>query len=415
MQVGGTVRRGHRGLPALHVGRQREDLRHPSRGDESAGEVVRALDEERHRGQESGDVTVDGHQVADRDGAVGRHPCGDPGDEGQEEDRQAGAQGLHPAGERGDAVPVGEQGLGPFAVAAGEHRLPSDAVQHVQAGDDVHRLGGEVPLLLPVGPFGAVQPLHQRADGHGQQGDAEQYHERQRCGDAEQQHGGRGVGDHRAHTRPGDGQGLCDPARVPCLQMRQFTSGHLARQSRAEPGDLPDDDLHRAVRGVDPDQGHRAVAQDAEDGDERADREEGRHPQDQLPPVSRPEAAVDRLCHEVRRQHQRAHPGAAPQGSQKDPAALPRHQPPQETRRAAVIRFPGIGVGDPVRVRTRVRPFAHLAPSGVRGAGVPRPPAVGRAPRCLRVEIIGVMLFARRGLVKAAWRRGRTHRADPAR
>lgn len=325
-------------------GLQVEHPDHPSSGHQTPGEVVSALDEVGDRYHQDGDVAVDGDQRADRDGALGRHPGGQPGHQREEEGGQADRERLDPAGHGADPVPLGLQVLRSTQVAAGHHLLAADAVEYAHAADDVAEPGGQRPLLRAVLGLRALEAFQQRPDHDREQRHPQQDHEGERDGDRQQQRGRDQVRDDGTDARTGDRQCLAHLRDVAHTDAGHLAGRHLPGQFGTQPSGVRDHDLDGPEGGVHPDPRHDAVAHDAEPCVEQPGADQCDHPADQdsgLPPL---EPVVDRTLHEVRRQQEADHPEGADHRTTCHPSPLTHGQPPQVTRGASVIRGSRVGI-----------------------------------------------------------------------
>ena len=75
VQLGRLLGRARLARRTLVIGDEAEEAEQPPGGDHRSAYLVGTLDEGAHRHDEHGSVPVYGDKLADRDGAVHRHPC----------------------------------------------------------------------------------------------------------------------------------------------------------------------------------------------------------------------------------------------------------------------------------------------------------------------------------------------------
>ncbi|WP_433204823.1 hypothetical protein ACQP00_36650 [Dactylosporangium sp. CS-047395] len=188
---------------------------------------------------------------------------------------------------------------------------------------------GELPLLFAVGTTGTVEPPQQRPEDDAEDDDARRHDQRDHPGDLAQEGQNHGVGDHSTGAGPGHIERAGNQPHVADADGDDLTGGDTAREGRSECHTVFHDRIDRSQRTVEPDLGHGAVPEDAQDGVGQAYHEDRGGPGDEGAWLLGAQTTVDRLGDQVRRDREADHPERTPERAQRGAPPLLPGQPSQ--------------------------------------------------------------------------------------
>ena len=232
-------------------------------------------------------------------------------------------QRLDPADDGADPVALGAAASRDRAAyrRANRSRPPTPASTRSPATMSPAR-AVRMPCCSPVGGLGPLQPAQQRPDEHRHRRHAEQHDTAPAAGETD--HSTTATTAY-AMTAPTPGPVIvstCETcADVGAADRGDLARGEPARQHRADPGQVTQQDLRRAGRRVLADEGHRAVPHDAQPRQRDAgDDDRARPSSSSAPGVVGAQPVVDGAGDQVRPHREPDHPGRADQ-------AAPQHPP----------------------------------------------------------------------------------------